>query len=78
MLPMIRGRMTHINGAAGAGAGLRVMQRGEGFAQREQNLTWAAEIGPDNIITEGKWFTAADARQAAGFGGHGLSRNRCS
>ncbi len=27
--------------------------RGERFAQREQNLTWAAQIGPDNRITEG-------------------------
>jgi putative ABC transport system permease protein len=34
-----------------------VSPRGEGFAQREQNLTWAAEIGPDNTITEGHWFT---------------------
>lgn len=31
--------------------------------QREQNLTWAAQIGPDNTITEGRWFTEADHGQ---------------
>jgi len=35
-------------------------ERGRGFANREQNLTWAAQIGPDNVITEGKWFAAED------------------
>jgi putative ABC transport system permease protein len=37
--------------------------RGEGFATREQNLTWAAEIGPDNKITEGHWFTPEEHGQ---------------
>jgi putative ABC transport system permease protein len=59
MLPMIRGRMLAIND-------LPMSQRrfsdgrGEGFATREQNLTWSAQIGPDNTITEGVWFTADD------------------
>ncbi|MEP7312399.1 MAG: FtsX-like permease family protein [Pseudomonadota bacterium] len=59
MLPMIRARMTHINGepvqSRKFGGG-----RGEGFAQREQNLTWASDLGTDNLITEGRWFTPAD------------------
>jgi putative ABC transport system permease protein len=38
--------------------------RGEAFMQREQNLTWAAQIGPDNTVTEGRWFTEADHGQA--------------
>jgi putative ABC transport system permease protein len=62
MLPMIRGRMTEINGVPVAGIKL-VNPRGEGFMQREQNLTWAAQIGPDNTITEGRWFTEADHGQ---------------
>jgi putative ABC transport system permease protein len=59
MLPMIRGRMVAINDVPMGG---RRFQdgRGEGFARREQNLTWSAEIGPDNVITAGKWFTAED------------------
>ncbi|MGC4029129.1 MAG: FtsX-like permease family protein [Steroidobacteraceae bacterium] len=60
VLPMIRGRMTHINGRPVAEISFAT-SRGERFAQREQNLTWAAQIGPDNRITEGAWFTQADA-----------------
>ncbi len=62
MLPMVRGRMTHINGAP-------VEQRqygdaGDGnFAQREQNLSWSMELGDSNTIAEGRWFTAADEGQ---------------
>jgi putative ABC transport system permease protein len=59
MLPMIRGRMLSINDEPTSGR--RFSEgRGEGFANREQNLTWSGEIGPDNTITEGKWFTAED------------------
>jgi putative ABC transport system permease protein len=60
ILPMIRGRMTRINDEY-VGARRYVDRRGEGLAGREQNLTWAAAIGPDNRITEGHWFTADEA-----------------
>jgi putative ABC transport system permease protein len=65
MLPMIRGRMVEINGVPTSRRGSREDGgaedgRGNGFANREQNLTWAAQIGPDNTITEGRWFTAED------------------
>ncbi|MDR2215456.1 MAG: FtsX-like permease family protein [Nevskiaceae bacterium] len=56
ILPMIRGRMTQINGVP-VGDITPLTPRGEGHMQREQNLTWAAQIGPDNVITEGHWFT---------------------
>ena len=62
MLPMIRGRMTSINGQPIAGRRF-LDRRGEGFANREQNLTWSADIGPDNRITAGHWFTPAEAGQ---------------
>ncbi|HYC08260.1 MAG TPA: FtsX-like permease family protein, partial [Steroidobacteraceae bacterium] len=62
MLPMIRGRLTAINGhpAEDARAG-----RGgeESFATREQNLTWAAELGADNRVIAGRWWSAADFGQ---------------
>jgi putative ABC transport system permease protein len=32
-------------------------RRGRGFSEREQNLTWAAELGDDNHIVEGQWWT---------------------
>ena len=59
MLPMIRGRLTRINGRAVEDA--HGAHRGEdSFATREQNLTWTAELGPDNRILAGRWWTAAD------------------
>jgi putative ABC transport system permease protein len=62
MLPMLRGRLEAINGApvqsirlpGGRGG------RGRGFANREQNLTWTADLGDDNRITAGRWWTRAD------------------
>lgn len=56
MLPMIRGRMVAINGED-VGSLRFQSERGEGFATREQNLSWSGEIGPDNVITDGHWFT---------------------
>ncbi len=59
VLPMIRGRLIAINGQpveAGHGAHAE-----DNFATREQNLTWAAELGPDNRVIAGRWWSAADA-----------------
>ena len=60
LLPMIRARLTTINDEPVA---KRRMDgpRGEGFAQREQNLSWSAELGGGNTITAGHWFTADEA-----------------
>ncbi len=64
VLPMIRGRLTLINGhpveSVRAGA---ERERGgdETFATREQNLTWGADLGADNRIVAGQWWSAADA-----------------
>jgi putative ABC transport system permease protein len=59
LLPMIRGRMTAINGVP-VDQRKFTTPRGEAFATREQNLTWSDQIGASNTITEGQWFTAAD------------------
>jgi putative ABC transport system permease protein len=61
VLPMIRGRLTAINGRA-IGEGRRG-GRGEeeGFATREQNLTWTTDLGADNRIVAGRWWTDEDA-----------------
>jgi putative ABC transport system permease protein len=60
VLPMIRGRLTAINGRAVEDRrNGRVSE--ENFATREQNFTWASELGPDNRIIAGRWWSAADA-----------------
>jgi putative ABC transport system permease protein len=60
VLPMIRGRLTAINGQAVVEG-----RRGdeEGFATREQNLTWTTDLGADNRIVAGRWWTSADVGQ---------------
>jgi putative ABC transport system permease protein len=59
VLPMIRGRLTAINGRSVDD--LRFGgERGDNFATREQNLTWTSELGADNRIVAGKWWSKAD------------------
>ncbi len=79
MLPMVRGRLVAINGetvpAAASTAGRspersarpggrsRFGGRGGNLADREQNLTWSNELGDDNHIIAGRWWSVADAGQ---------------
>ena len=58
--PMVRARMTHINGKPVADIKFKT-PRGRGFADRDQNITWSGQLNRDNEITAGKWFTAEDA-----------------
>ena len=58
VLPMIRGRLVAINGHPVEESHGR--HGDDNFATREQNLTWAAELGPDNRIIAGRWWSAAD------------------
>ena len=59
VLPMIRGRLTLINGRPVEDP--RGGRSEENFATREQNLTWESELGADNRLIAGRWWTAADA-----------------
>jgi putative ABC transport system permease protein len=59
MYPMVRARMTAINGESGEA----LKHRGEvaqGYIDREQNLTWSEKLMPDNRLLTGRWWTAAD------------------
>jgi putative ABC transport system permease protein len=59
-LPMIRARLTQINERPIESIPF-TSPRGQGFATRDQNITWASELGDDNRVVEGRWFSAADA-----------------
>ena len=59
VMPMIRGRLTSINGRSVDELHYEG-ERADNFATREQNLTWTTELGSDNRIVAGNWFTAAD------------------
>jgi putative ABC transport system permease protein len=54
--PMVRARMTHINGKPVDDIQFAT-RRGREFANRDQNITWAETLGSDNVITTGHWFT---------------------
>jgi putative ABC transport system permease protein len=59
VLPMIRGRMTQINGQPIDTIRFK-NEDGDNFSGREQNLTWAFELGADNRVVAGEWFRPED------------------
>ena len=58
-LPMIRARLTQLNGTPVETINF-VDPRGEGYSRRDQNITWQAELGNDNQIVAGRWWTASE------------------
>lgn len=61
-LPMIRARLTRINGTPIDQIPFR-SPRAEGFAERDQNITWSGELGNDNRIVAGRWWREGDDGQ---------------
>jgi len=59
MYPMVRARMTAIDGEPADKINYRD-EGGRSFAEREQNLTWSADLMPDNQLIAGHWWTAAE------------------
>jgi putative ABC transport system permease protein len=55
VLPMLRGRLTAINGQSVESMRFAAGQ-GRGFSGREQNVTWASALGNDNQIVSGSWW----------------------
>lgn len=64
ILPIVRARLTSVNGIDIHGRNGRDQPQGETrggeMAEREQNLTWSSELGDDNRITAGHWWSTAD------------------
>src|ERR1700691_5092821 len=60
MYPMVRARITAINGTPAESLRLE-SERGRSFLEREQNLTWSQDLMPDNQLIAGHWWTAADS-----------------
>jgi putative ABC transport system permease protein len=60
MFPMVRARITAINSRPSESIKL-TNESGRGFLEREQNLTWSAELMEDNQMIAGSWWSAADA-----------------
>ncbi len=58
-LPMIRARLTGINGRQIESIEF-ADPRGEGYSRRDQNITWQQDLGKDNVLTEGRWWGSAD------------------
>ena len=59
MYPMIRARITAVNGVPSESIKLQG-DRGRNFLEREQNLTWADRLMDDNQLVEGRWWTPAE------------------
>ncbi len=59
LFPMIRARMTAVNGTLMEERTLEG-DRARNFAEREQNLSWAARPQLGNRIVEGRWWDEAD------------------
>lgn len=59
MFPMVRARITAIDGTPSESLKLRT-DSGRSFIEREQNLTWSADLMADNQLIAGRWWTKAD------------------
>jgi putative ABC transport system permease protein len=60
MYPMVRARITAINAQSPQSLKLQG-DSARGYVEREQNLTWSANMMEDNQLIAGHWWTAADA-----------------
>ncbi len=56
LYPMVRARMTRINGTAVGDIEFPVPQ-GRRWATRDQNLTWSPELQPDNRVSAGSFWS---------------------
>lgn len=62
MVPMIRARLTQINGTPVDDLKIE-SERGRDFVEREANLTWAATMQQDNKLVAGEWWREGDGNE---------------
>ncbi len=60
LVPMLRARLTSINGRPVESRG-QLSDRASEFVERESNLTWSGRLGPGNRIVAGRWWPAGRA-----------------
>ena len=53
IFPMVRGRLTHINGES---VRTQVTKEEQRSIDRELNLTWNDELPPKNVVEQGEWW----------------------
>ena len=58
--PMVRGRLTEVNGTDIKTLLEQRPADDEGSYRRELNLTWSDQLGPDNAVVDGQWWGAQD------------------
>jgi len=63
VLPMVRGRLTAINGRPVVAADYPE-DRARRLVEREFNLSWAAEMQADNQLVAGRWWGSAEREPA--------------
>jgi putative ABC transport system permease protein len=59
LVPMVRARLTQINGTPVAQLAAP-SERGRDFLEREANLTWAQNMQQDNKLVAGEWWREGD------------------
>lgn len=59
--PLVRARISHVNGIP-VNEYPAKDERAERELRDDLNLTWAAELGADNELVEGRWWTPGDPR----------------
>ncbi|MDZ4097995.1 MAG: FtsX-like permease family protein [Methylophilaceae bacterium] len=62
VFPMVRGRLVAINSTP-LDTSQYTDDRARGLAEREFNLSWAANMQSDNIMLEGRWWTVDEYGQ---------------
>jgi putative ABC transport system permease protein len=58
LFPWVRARLLAVNGRDADRLHLK-SDRGRNFVEREQNLSWSADLPADNVVIAGRWWTMA-------------------
>ncbi len=66
VFPWVRARLVAVNDKPVTGMKFST-DRGKGFAEREQNLSWSADLPKDNTLVAGEWWPAKRPVDAPGL-----------